>query len=160
MAPDAQLIFDEAAAYRADDWVEICGSMETVRQSRSIFSLFQTAVILYGVLSLSPRNSNVQIYSQSRQELRDLLMAKMRNHMQYENAAAHVSWAVSVVAVALWDGSQADKQFIEGLITNERGERGQYYVPTATLKRFRNFWASGKTHWDEMYYEPTAPLAI
>lgn len=160
VTPAAQAIFDQAASYISDEWVELCGPTEMIPENRSIFSLFQTAVILYGVLSLSPRNTSFQIYRQSRQELRDLLMAKMRYHMQYKNAAAHLSWAVSVVVVALSDGSQADKQFIEGLVMNERGDRGEYYVPLAFLKKYRDFWASGKTHWDDMYPEATAPLGI
>lgn len=157
IVPEAQDIFRHVESLSPRDWTESYGVLTSPR-TYSIFQMFQTATILYGVLSLTPKSGRDSIYHTSRLALREKLLHQMRNHMQHKAAILHMSWPVAVVAVALKDGTRADKTFIEEVVMNLKGDKDEYYVPNAVVRKMREFWKSDKTHWDDMYNEPNQPF--
>lgn len=153
--PAAQDIFEHVNDFSPEDWTEPYTVPERP-EFPLLASIFKSAVTLYGILSLSPRDSDA--YQLTRPVIRDNLLGLIRQVLTLLRCKLSLAWPISVVLVALVDGAPEDIAMIEELLCSGSPEN-YFRAPLVYIKRLREFWASGKTAWDDCYHVPFHPLA-
>lgn len=153
--PAAREIFEHVDSFSPEGWTEPYTVPEKP-EFPLLAGIFKSAVTLYCILSLLPRESDA--YQLTRPVIRDHLLGQMRQVLSLLTSNMGLAWPISVVAVALVDGAPEDKAMIEKLLFGGSPEN-YFHAPMAYIKRFREFWASGKTAWDDCYHVPFHPLA-
>ena len=156
--PSAHTILDEIAAFSPDDWKEPF-SMPATAEYTLMARIYKTAATLYGVLTLYFPQSRSEAYIRKRRALRDDLLQLIREALQILKSKMALAWPVSILAVALADGGDPkDKALIEDILCGNTSTN-TLYMPMFRMRILKRFWDSGKTSWDDCYFEPFPPLA-
>ncbi|KAJ6788226.1 hypothetical protein PWT90_04370 [Aphanocladium album] len=127
--------------------------------------MFQAAAILYAVLSLPPKlaqpfagvDEKGETLSNPRVYYRRILFELIEQTKAYMKISV-LSWAFAVLGAAYSDGPEEGKaRILHHLRTMEVMENVECGA-TTMLGLFPDFWASGKTRWEDCYYKPCQVL--
>lgn len=156
--PAMQGILERVNRFSLEDWNEPY-TLRFPKGPEQLLSakIFKSAVALYGVLSLLPYKAS----QLSRSALREELVGLIKEFVGLNTYNLGLAWPLSVVAVALKDGSSEDKAMIEAVLCGGSAEN-YFNSPMLYIKRLREFWASditGLSAWDDCYFRPFPPLA-
>ena len=150
----AQPTLNQVRAFKFGDWIEAY-SIPDGPVFPIMFRVFRSAVLLYGWLSLFESRPDHQ---QQKVELREELAHSIREVADIVDSRLPLAWPLSVLAVALNDGPQEDKDLIEDILCNGYAS-DNFYVPRFRVNMLKKFWDSGSTSWDDCYFEPFPPLS-
>ncbi|KAJ6785620.1 hypothetical protein PWT90_00493 [Aphanocladium album] len=160
----ASQVFKAIDGFRARDW-ENTPNLDGGKPTPNFGSIFQVAVRLYGILTL-PARAVLAAYPQGctyriiraeqRQKLVDML-EKTLPAMQYP---IQLDWPLLVAGVAAGAADEDPKalrhqEFVriwfQEIVAWPLSDTGSFLC----LQKLAEFWNSGKTGWEECFYEPT-----
>ncbi|KAJ3496537.1 hypothetical protein NLG97_g2587 [Lecanicillium saksenae] len=165
-----QQILKKIRTFDAENWVKEKGlDEENIAQ---LGRIYQTATLLHGILTLPrpavvawvlsdsttghPKVSNPgSIYKNTLDIYKKQLFALIREVWPKLINQSGIRWPLIVAGVAVAKGGpEVERSFVEGALLAiwasplEGGVTGQF------LGCLRDFWASGKTEWDDCFKEP------
>lgn len=155
--PAARNILTHVDGFSLEDWTEPYDIPDTP-DFDIMGRVFKCTIKLYALLSLFSATQESQLDGFRRHTVRDHLVELIREATQVLRSKCPLAWPLSVLAVSLVDGKDEDKALVESILLSAT-KYDHFFVPQYRVKIFREFWASGKTTWDECYYVPFAPLA-
>ncbi|KAJ3493886.1 hypothetical protein NLG97_g4445 [Lecanicillium saksenae] len=165
-------LFRNVNACSAEVWAKTM-DFEIQKVAATFAGIFQAAVLLYGILSLPrsaiaswaiasghPVEKNMTIYECVRVSHRRKLLKLLYAYKDTFRSLLALNWPLAVAGASLGgDGNTEDRDFIsESLLDIWKNPLSQC-GPILCLEKLRAFWASGKTAWDDCFYEPTPSLA-
>ncbi|KAJ6779572.1 hypothetical protein PWT90_09533 [Aphanocladium album] len=164
--------FDAIGAFDADEWAR-SSSFEEDSPASVFARIFQVAVRLYGILSLPPsaidswaiasshpRLPRLSVYDSVLVSHRRKLLQQLYPYRGTFSNKRDMTWPLVVVGASLTgDGQVEDRSFVaESLLDIWRNPLARC-SPLLCLEKLRLFWASGKTAWDDCFYETTPCVA-
>ncbi|KAJ3496908.1 hypothetical protein NLG97_g2304 [Lecanicillium saksenae] len=123
----------------------------------AILTLPRPAVLQWAEaeISLQPYDAETNAYDRVRALYRSKLLRSIRglfHELKYPRA---VCWALIVAGVAAVDGTAEDRAFVDDCIysvwLSPHGGGGLF----PSLQKLRKFWDTGRTGWEDCFYEPT-----
>ncbi|KAJ6790413.1 hypothetical protein PWT90_07656 [Aphanocladium album] len=137
---------------------------------KALAEVYRVAIWLYAILTL-PRpavsqwaevdmplpscGQAINAYDRVRTLYRSELLTCLRRVYHELTYPRGVYWPLIVAGVAAVDGAEEDRAFVDDCMhsiwLNPLGGSGMF----SSLEKLRRFWASGKTNWDDCFYEPT-----
>ncbi|KAJ4159534.1 uncharacterized protein LMH87_008432 [Akanthomyces muscarius] len=164
-APDplssiAKEIAEDLHAFVPDEWSEIYPVPHDPLR-RLLARMFKVATILYAVLSLPPDLAQSFVGLTEKREppanprvyYRIILFELIDQTEPYIKTSV-LSWAFAVLGAAYADGPEEGKTRILNHLNAMQGMENVECGATTMLQVFPNFWASGKTRWEDCYYTP------
>ncbi len=166
--PTAIAIYRNITAFDVDVWVKEV-KIDGLPLSHLIARIYQTAVLLYSVLTLPPAASRPWAAKQPRLaglgpldsvrvSKRDELMKQMREFWGQAPYRTALCWPLAVAGVALVDGDPADQLFVEKCLFDMWMSPGTTSSPAECRRKLLEFWKSGKMGWEDCFNEPTPSI--
>lgn len=160
----AHVAADDLHDFAVDDWREPYRiPAEPLREL--LARMFLTATILYAVLSLPPDlaqpfvglDDREKTPSNPRVYYRRILLELIEEAKAYIKTSV-LSWAFAVLGAAYADGPEEGKGRIMWHLKTMQGMENVECGATTMMELFPDFWASGKTRWEDCYYKPCQVL--
>ncbi|KAJ6786648.1 hypothetical protein PWT90_03588 [Aphanocladium album] len=162
--PTVTAIYKDISAFDVDAWTKEV-EIDDLPLSHLLARIYQTAVLLYGVLTLPPAASRRWAASQPRLagrgpldsvrvSKRDELMKQMREFWSQAPDQTAICWPLAVAGVALVDGELADQIFVETCLYGMWMSPGTNSSPFECRRKLLEFWKSDKTGWEDCFNEP------
>lgn len=164
-APDplssiARDMAEDLHAFAPDEWSEMYPVPEGPLRPL-LARMFKVATILYAVLSLPPDlvhvfaglADNEEPPANPRVYYRRILFELIEQTKAYIKTSV-LSWAFAVLGAAYADGPEQGKTRILNHLRAMQAMENVECGATTLLELFPDFWASGKTRWEDCYYKP------
>lgn len=161
LLPEARRIAHSIAAFDPDDWQEeydCAGELYS-----AVGRVFQTAMDLYGILSLPPSLAIAFLAADEAQEPGETLLTSCRRRHRtqlverFAGAESVVPrkralcWAIAPLGIAAHDGPK-EREFVRAYLAQILAQRPSHGGSTMLQRALEEFWASGGTTWDDCFY--------
>ncbi|KAJ6784778.1 hypothetical protein PWT90_05738 [Aphanocladium album] len=148
---------------------------EKQKQAATMARIYAVAIRLYGILTLPQSDvvawagSSAEIgnryptercynhYKSVRKGHRDELLGMLREHWDSIKWKMWLQWPLTVLGVAVADGTAGEKEFIDESLFAVWRDTTVHVSSIAALEKLRAFWLSGKTAWEDCFDEPIPP---
>ncbi|KAJ3498629.1 hypothetical protein NLG97_g962 [Lecanicillium saksenae] len=173
VAAGARLTFDEARSlFNAIDEFDIKAwsekaSLENEDLTPEMTQIIQACVRLYGILTLPPRTvlaayPQAGTYRKLKVQERRRLVELLENTLPVSKRIIAFDWLLVVAGVAAGkDDEDEDEEalghqaFVGKWFHQLTIDRTADVISIGTLNKLRQFWRSGKSGWEDCFYEPT-----
>lgn len=162
-APDplgamAKAIAQDLHAFVPDEWTETYAVPDDPLRPL-LARTFAVATALYAVLSLPPDLAQhfAGAAPNPRAHYRRVLFEMIEQTGTYIKTSV-LSWAFAVLGAAYADGPDEGKERILSCLAAMQGMENVECGATTMLQLFPDFWASGKTSWEDCYDRPCQVL--
>lgn len=161
----SQDIFKAVASFDPGNWKESYALPEAP-SIPLLASVYKTAVVMYGALSLSSSASVswASYFSPGpacnimhARNLSDF-MNQLRELWSLCEYRAALCWPLVVAGVALANGPFEDQVFVSDCVQQIWLDPIAYCGPSLCLHKLRIFWHSGRTEWEDCFDEPIPPI--
>ena len=155
--PVTQRILDEIDEFSIEEWAEPYPIPEGTKTNIAVRT-YITATKLYAILTLLGPLAHKEPYLSERLATREKLLQLIREASQVLEDRLALAWPLSVLAVTLTDDATEEKHLFGDILCRD-GPADEFYNPQFRVDILNRYWASGKTAWDDCYFEPFPPLA-
>ncbi|KAJ3496202.1 hypothetical protein NLG97_g2834 [Lecanicillium saksenae] len=163
LVSESRAVSIHIAEFSPRNWVENYDLPDEPLRSL-LAQMFQTAVMLYGLLSLPPTLSKKFIQEQApmdnrnKAEARQRLRAELLSHIgTVFSSVVRIEgccWPLAILGVASYDATQKEQDCIIGYLNILCNVPGGNCGALAMLEALPKFWASGKTDWEQCFDQP------